>query len=47
MEKVFAELALADCAFEIAMCGGDDTDIHENCLAAANALETLLLEDAQ
>ena len=47
MEEVFAELALTNHRFQIAVGGGDDAHIHGNHLRPADPLEGLLLEHAQ
>ena len=47
MKQIFAELALANHRFEVAVRGRDDAHVHGNGFAAADALEGLLLEDAQ
>ena len=45
--EVAAEAAGADFFGEIAICGGDETDVDLNCVGAAEALELALLQNTQ
>ena len=45
--EIAAELALVDHLLELAVGGGDETDIHPNGAVAAEPLEFLLLDGAQ
>jgi hypothetical protein len=47
IKKIFAKLVIADHAFQIAMCGGNQTDIDLNGFRTSKPFELLLLESPQ
>ena len=47
IEKVFAKLIVTDHAFQIPMCGGNQTNINVNGLGTSEAFELLFLQGPQ